>query len=254
MQEGFRVWGLCRRSDISYYSNVVASSYSHVWWTIDDWTEFLDWAALSGVNLALAYTGQEEIFRKTFSEFGISDEVFGNWSNGAAWLAWSRGQSMHGVGTSDSEGNPPLSKKWMLDQWVLQRQILAHMRSLGMVSVLPAFQGNVPPLLASLFPTANISLQGSGRHYAAWLDALDPLFAKIGDRYMQHLIADFGTDHWYEADGYFSAGSPPWLSERTGVHVRMREDDPDPRLVQQAREHGEAAYQAMNRTDPLAIW
>lgn len=40
----------------------------------------------------------EEIYRKTFNSFGVTDDQFAAWSNGVAWLAWSRGQSMHGIG------------------------------------------------------------------------------------------------------------------------------------------------------------
>jgi hypothetical protein len=31
----------------------------------------------------------------------------------------------------------------------------------------------------------------------AWLAASDPLFDKIADAWMEIMIADFGTDHWY---------------------------------------------------------
>jgi hypothetical protein len=30
----------------------------------------MDWMALSGVNLALAFTGQEEVFRKVYTNLG----------------------------------------------------------------------------------------------------------------------------------------------------------------------------------------
>ena len=154
-----------KRTNISYYQNVVASSYTHAFWDMADWSFFLDWCALSGVNVMLAYTGQEEVYRKTCAEFGINSTQFGNWSNGPAWLGWSRGQSMHGVGVS---AEVPLSQTWMTKQWRLQKQILARMRELGIVPVLPAFQGNVPPVMKmERFPTANISVQGTGRHYAA---------------------------------------------------------------------------------------
>jgi alpha-N-acetylglucosaminidase len=79
-----------RQTDVSTYQNVVASSYSHPWWSFDDWSHFIDWEALNGVNLALAFTGQEEVYRKVFAEVGISADIFGNWSNGVAWLSWSR--------------------------------------------------------------------------------------------------------------------------------------------------------------------
>ena len=41
-----------RRSNISYYQNVVASSYTHAFWTFTDWEHMLDWMALSGINVA----------------------------------------------------------------------------------------------------------------------------------------------------------------------------------------------------------
>jgi alpha-N-acetylglucosaminidase len=207
-----------RTVEYSYFQNVVESSYSFAFYGWAEWEAMIDWQALTGINLGLAYTGQEEIYRKTFATFGVNDSTFGNWTNGPAWLAWSRGQSMHGVGAS-GQGSPghgiSLTQSWMTAQHALQKQILKRMRDLGIVPVLPAFQGNVPPIMKSeLYPTANISVQGGGRHYAAWLDGVDPLFGQIADRYMQIMCADFGCqDHWYEADGYFAAGRPPWYTE-----------------------------------------
>lgn len=72
--------------------NVVAFSYSFWYYTAADWQRMVDWMALSGVNLALAYTGQEEVYRKTFNEFGVTDDEFAEWMNGPAFMAWSRGQ------------------------------------------------------------------------------------------------------------------------------------------------------------------
>jgi hypothetical protein len=67
----------------------------------------------------------------------------------------------------------------------------------------------------------------------AWMNSVDPLYAKIADAWMQTIIADFGTDHWYQLDGcarapsgrraarlsdgprlpgrYFNGGTAPWL-------------------------------------------
>lgn len=138
--------------------------------------------ALIGINVALAYTGQEEVYRKAFLQFGVNATQYGNWTSGPAWEGWSRGQSMHGVGVSADE---PLSTVWMTKQAALQKQILARMRALGLAPVLPAFQGNIPPVMKTeLFPGLNATVQGHGRHYAAWLDATDPMFQKIGDAYM----------------------------------------------------------------------
>lgn len=164
-----------------------------------------------------SYTAQEEIYRKTLSHFGVNDPAFGNWANGAAWLSWSRGQSMHGVwaGGAGMLPHTSLSRAWMAAQHALQVKILARMREIGIVPILPAFQGNVPPIMKTeLFPASNISAQGGGRHYAA-CDGTDPLFGKIADVYMETMCADFGcNEHWYEADGYFAAGRPPWYQQQ----------------------------------------
>lgn len=243
-----------RTVPISYFSNVVTFSYSYVWYNMDDWTQWIDWAALSGINLALSYTGQEEIYRKTFNQFGINDTVFAEWSNGAAWLAWSRGQSMHGCGLHCGGACQALPLSWMKKQWQLQKDILALQRSIGIVGVLPTFQGNVPPLMRELYPNANITKKG-----AAWFDDLDPLFTTIQKAYMKILIADFGTDHWYETDGFFNQHQGPWydkLDESRTIYQSFTQwTSPDDVPIDPlAYAHSATAYMSMNSTDPKAIW
>ena len=42
-----------------------------------------------------------------------------------------------------------------------------------------------------------------------WLDALDPLYAEVADLWMETLVEDFGTDNWYQLDGYLNGGPAP---------------------------------------------
>jgi len=245
-----------RRRDVSYGWNVCAASYTQAWWAWDDWSRHLDWLALHGVNLALAYTGQERLYADVYADLGVDYAAFANWSNGPAHLAWSRGQSTHGVGG-------PLPRTFADAQLALAKRILARMRGLGVVPVLPSFQGNVPPALKDLFPEANITVQAP--HWTsgavAWLDATDPLFATIGDAFLERVVAEFGadadgdgvgdaTEHFYEADGYFAAGDPPWYAARRGGPSNAGAyGSPD-----DARAHASGAYGAMARTDPDARW
>jgi len=127
--------------------------------------------------------------------------------------------------------------------------------------------------MAELYPSAKISAQAAhwGGGVAAWLDATDPLFQRIGDTLILEVIADFGidtdgdgtgdiTEHWYEADGYFSAGDPPWRRRRlTEQHSGSMPMPPISGLYAidtftDAKRHAEKAYMAMNATDPDAIW
>lgn len=187
----------------SYAMNVCTHSYSFVWYDWKAWESFIDWMALSGINLVLAMTGQEEVQYKVFSKFGLSDSDIRSWFNGPAFLTWSRGQNEYGAGIAG-----PLPRSWMQAQHALQIQILARYRSLGIVGQLPGFQGNVPVQLKDIQKDDNITRQGD----TGWMNSVDPLFGKIADVWMQTMIADFGTDHWYQLDGYFDGSTAPWLA------------------------------------------
>lgn len=236
-----------RNSAYTYLMNVCTHSYSLVWYGWKEWEQFIDWMALSGINLMLAMTGQEEVQYKVFRRLGLDDIDVRSWFNGPALLTWSRGQNEYGAGLLG-----PLPRSWMKDQWDLQRKILPRLRSLGITGQLPGFQGNVPIKLKALYNDTNITRAGA----TGWMDSLDPLFGKIADLWMETLIADFGTDHWYQLDGYFDGGVAPWMStnnahakqERKLGHIdKIRRDE-------MAYRRATSAYQGLNRTDPNAIW
>ena len=71
-----------------YYQNVCTSSYSFVWWDWTRWEKEIDWMALNGINLPLAFTGQEEIWRRVYAKLGVSQEDLGEHFAGPAFLAW----------------------------------------------------------------------------------------------------------------------------------------------------------------------
>ena len=62
-----------RNTEFSYIMNVCTHSYSLVWYGWKEWEAFIDWMSLSGINLFLALTGQEEVQYKVFEAFGLSD-------------------------------------------------------------------------------------------------------------------------------------------------------------------------------------
>eukprot|EP00929_Paragymnodinium_shiwhaense_P005980 TRINITY_DN10875_c0_g1_i1.p1 TRINITY_DN10875_c0_g1~~TRINITY_DN10875_c0_g1_i1.p1 ORF type:complete len:829 (-),score=178.72 TRINITY_DN10875_c0_g1_i1:88-2508(-) len=235
----------------SYMMNVCTHSYSLVWYDWQDWQRFIDWMALSGINNVLALTGQEEVQFKVFQKLGLKDDDIRGWFNGPAFLTWSRGQNEYGAGIAG-----PLPRSWMKEQWELQKQILARYRALGIVGQLPGFQGNVPASLKAIAQDSNMTIQGA----TGWIDALDPLFQKVADVWMETMIEDFGTDHWYQLDGYFNGGTAPWLlqaQEASSAPSRQLQESktseavaPDPAWY--AR--GQAAFRSLNKTDPEAIW
>jgi len=47
-----------------FYQNVCTVSYSFVWWNWTRWEQEIDWMVMNGINVALAFTGQEAIWQK----------------------------------------------------------------------------------------------------------------------------------------------------------------------------------------------
>lgn len=56
-----------RSVEYSYFQNVVESSYSFAFYSWEDWEKLIDWQALVGINLGLAYTGQARPCPRTAS-------------------------------------------------------------------------------------------------------------------------------------------------------------------------------------------
>ncbi|PON74257.1 Alpha-N-acetylglucosaminidase [Parasponia andersonii] len=221
----------------NYYQNVVTSSYSFVWWDWERWEKEIDWMALQGINLPLAFTGQESIWQKVFMDFNISKENLNDFFGGPAFLAWARMGNLHAWGGT-------LSQNWLDKQLVLQKQILSRMLELGMTPVLPSFSGNVPATLKKIRPSANITrlgdwntVDGDPRWCCTYLlDPSDPLFVELGAAFIKKQIKEYGdvTDI-YNCDT-FNENSPPTT---------------DPAYISSL---GAAVYKAMWEGDKDAVW
>lgn len=226
-----------RATSWNYYQNVVTSSYSYVWWDWERWEKEIDWMALQGVNLPLAFTGQESIWQKVFQRYNLSKSNLDGFFGGPSFLAWARMGNLHGWGG-------PLPHSWLQRQLFLQKRILFRMRELGMTPVLPAFSGNVPAGLRTIFPSAKITQLGDWNtvdHDPRWcctllLDPTDKLFVEIGQAFVQQQLKEYGgTSHIYNCDT-FNENTPP-------------SDDPD-----YISTLGAGVFDAMHAGDKDAVW
>lgn len=195
---------------LNYYQNAVTSSYSFAWWDWKRWEKEIDWMALQGINMPLAFTGQEAIWRKVFQKFNISNSDLDDFFGGPAFLAWSRMGNLHKWGG-------PLPQSWFDQQLILQKKVIGRMFELGMTPVLPAFSGNIPAAFKQIYPSAKITRLGnwfSVHSDPRWcctylLDAMDPLFVEIGKAFIEQQQKEYGrTSHVYNCDT-FDENTPP---------------------------------------------
>ncbi|XP_076077082.1 alpha-N-acetylglucosaminidase-like isoform X2 [Mytilus galloprovincialis] len=217
-----------------YYQNVCTVSYSFVWYKWEDWEKQLDWMALHGLNLPLAFTGQEAIFQRVYMKMGMTMKDMQTHFGGPAFQAWSRMGNMRGWGG-------PITQTWLNDQLILQHKILDRMRAFGMIPVLPGFAGHVPEALSRLHPKANVSrLRDWGRFNETYcctylLDFGDPLFKEIGVSFIKEMEYEFGVDHIYNVDSF-------------------NEMKPKSGSAEYLQEVGSIIFDVLQTGDPDAIW
>ncbi|XP_016380507.1 alpha-N-acetylglucosaminidase-like [Sinocyclocheilus rhinocerous] len=218
-----------------YYQNVCTQSYSSVWWDWPRWQMEIDWMALNGINLPLAFTGQEVLWQEVYLSLGLNQTELDRFFTGPAFLAWNR------MGNLFQWGGP-LPQSWHVKQLYLQvLNILKKMRSFGMIPVLPAFSGIVPEGITRLFPQANVTKLNPWSHFnctyssAYVLDPRDPLFQRIGALFLTQVIKEFGTDHIYNTDTFNemvpASSDPAYLASIS-----------------------RAVFNTMTSVDPQAIW
>lgn len=216
---------------IRYFFNYCTFSYTMAWWDWAQWQRMIDWMALKGINMPLAVTGQEAVWRLVLRDLGLTDSMIRQFLVGPAYLPWGWMGNIDGLGG-------PLPASWIDSHITLERQILARERSLGMTPILQGFTGHVPESLRQVFPHAQLRRTGdwSAGFSGTWfLDPLDPLFQRIGKAFIERQTELYGTDHYYAADS-FNEIDPP--SNDSTFLAGM----------------GRAVYQAMHAADSSATW
>lgn len=216
-----------------FFLNYCTFGYTMPWWKWEDWEHFIDWMALQGINLPLAITGQESIWYKIWTDFGLSDEQIRSYFTGPAHLPW------HRMLNIDHWGGP-LPKSWLDGQESLQKRIVARERELNMRPVLPAFSGHVPVALKEVQPDAKIERMSDWAGFAIedypyFLDPMDSLFPVIQKKFIEKETELYGTDHIYGIDLFNEMIPRSWEPEYLSRVSRQ-------------------CYESLASADPDAVW
>eukprot|EP00051_Salpingoeca_urceolata_P011079 m.136572 g.136572 ORF g.136572 m.136572 type:complete len:913 (-) comp16976_c2_seq5:202-2940(-) len=225
-----------RQADNTYYMNVCTYGYSLAFVPWAYWEKHIDWMALNGINLPLAFVGQEWLWVQVFDAYNISRADQYEFYSGPAFLPWFRMGNMQGWG-----GGGARDLEWFEARKALQLQVLSRMRGLGMRPVLPAFAGHLPSAFAKQYPHANTSTSPEWANFlppygsVTILEPSDPMFVEIGNKFVALQTAVYGTDHIYNCDTYNEMNPPT----------------NDPAYLAQA---AKAVYQGMAGADAEAVW
>eukprot|EP00210_Caulerpa_lentillifera_P008452 g8064.t1 len=225
-----------RSVPISFYQNVVTSSYSMAYWDWPRWETEIDWMALHGVNLPLALLGQEFIWTRVYKELGIQFEELEDFFTGPSFLAWGRMGNIQGYGG-------PLPWSYIQSQSRLQLKIVGRMRSFGMTPVFSGFAGFVPRAFAAKYPKAKVKKSANWCNFPEQyccvliLDPTDPFFTQIGSLFLKYQREVYGYDNvgFYAVDVF---------NEMTPVQS-------DPEYLQKT---SNAIYSVLKSVESQPIW
>jgi alpha-N-acetylglucosaminidase len=214
----------------------VTFSYTTPFYTWSDWELELDWLALHGVNLPLAWVGFEAILLDVFRSIGLSDAETISFFSGPAFQSWNR------FGNIQGSWNGSLPLDFIADQSVLQKKIVSRMLELGMTPILPAFTGFVPRALVDHYPNATVVNGSRWEDFeveytnTTFLEPSDPLFAKLQDKVISTQIEYYGNiTSFYTLDQY-------------------NENDPYSGALDYLRNVTRGTWQSLKSANPSAVW
>ncbi|KAK5175005.1 uncharacterized protein LTR77_000141 [Saxophila tyrrhenica] len=219
-----------------YHFNTVTFSYTAAFWTWEDWELQLDWMALHGINLPLAWVGYEKILVDVLLEYGFTHENIASFLSGPAFQAWNR------FGNIQGSWGGELPMDWINSQFALQKKIVARMVELGMTPVLPSFTGFVPMQIGNIYSDAAFVNGSQWNDFqprytnVTFLEPFDPLFAKMQKSFIQKQTEAYGSvSHIYTLDQY-------------------NENDPYSGDLDYLRNVTKNTIQALKGADPDAVW
>lgn len=219
-----------------YFFNTVTFSYTAPFWSWSDWELELDWLALHGVNLPLAWVGFEKILLDAFQEVNLTTTQILPFFSGPAFQAWNR------FGNTQGSWGGELPLQWIDQQFQLQQKILTRMLELGMTPILPAFTGFVPRALLDVFPNATVVNGSRWEDFpveytnTTFLEPSDPLFSKLQNIVLTKQLDYYGNiTQFYTLDQY-------------------NENDPFSGDLDYLRNVTYGTWQSLKSANPGAVW
>ena len=226
--------------DWRYYLNFCTYSYSMSFWDWDRWQQELDWMALHGVNMPLAITGVECVWREVLMHsYGYTLGEVNTFVTGSAYYGWFFMNNMTGWGG-------PQPESWYTHQQTMARKIFQRMKDFGMSPVIPGYVGMIPKDFMTQTEASTISgwtasdIVNGGN----WCSFVRPYFVNNTERLkdfaanyyaaFDRLYGDVCTTHFYAIDPFHEGGVPSGVTS--------------------AEASVQAMWEALQAYDAKAVW
>lgn len=185
-----------------YYLNYCTYSYTMAFWNWERWEKELDWMAMHGINMPLALTGTEVVWRNVLvNKLGYTLTEANDFVAGSGFQAWFLMNNLEGWGG-------PNPDSWYDQQEALQKKIVARMRELNMEPVFAGYSGMVPSNIGAK-KGWSISNPGTWCSFQrpGFLLPTDANFNEMAQYYYDEMRALYGTSRYYSMDPFHEGGS-----------------------------------------------
>lgn len=217
-----------------YNYNVVTFGYTLPFYDWERWRKEIDWMALHGFDLPLAYAGFEAIGTRVWKKFQLTQAEIDSFYTGPAYLPW------HRMGNLINHDGP-LTDSYHTFQLDLQHKILDAFKALGMTPICPGFAGFIPRGILRIYPNVkhyNTSWCGfPEKNHATLLSPEEDLFLTIGGMFIEEYEKEFGKQKFYIADT-FNEMSIPSVDDKHAWLATM----------------GQRLYTSITQKNPTAVW
>lgn len=213
-----------------FFLNYCTFGYSMNWWKWSEWEHFIDWMALNGVNMALATSGQEYLWKQVWSEIGLTEQEITDYFTGPSYLPW------HRMANIDA-WHSPLPNTWIEKQYDLQKQIIKREKELNIRPILTSFSGHVPKSLKRIYPKAKITKLNAWtgfeeQYNSYYLDAEEPIFKEIQKKFLIKQKEIYGNSNIYGIDPFNELDPPSWEPDylakaAKNIYKSVEEINPD---------------------------
>ncbi|MBQ7443216.1 MAG: alpha-N-acetylglucosaminidase [Bacteroidaceae bacterium] len=213
--------------DWRYYLNFCTYSYSMAFWDWERWQRELDWMALHGVNMPLAITGMECVWKHVLMEtYGYTLDEVNTFVSGSGYYGWFFMNNLTAWG-----GPQPVS--WYAQQHALARNIFRRMKDFGMSPVIPGYVGMIPKDFLSQADAATITGWAASDivNGGNWCSFVRPYFVNNTQRLKEFaadyyaafeaLYGDVCATHFYAIDPFHEGGVPSGVTNASASVTAM---------------------------------
>ncbi|MBE6254523.1 MAG: alpha-N-acetylglucosaminidase [Prevotella sp.] len=212
-----------------YYLNFCTYSYSMAFWDWERWQQELDWMALHGINMPLAITGMECVWKEVLMKaYGYTLDEVNTFVCGSAYYGWFFMNNLTAWGG-------PQPESWYTQQQMLGRKIFQRMKDFGMQPVIPGYVGMIPKDFMSQAEATKITgwkasdIVNGGN----WCSFVRPYFVNETARLKEFaanyyaafeaLFGDVCDTHFYAIDPFHEGGVPGGVTSAAASVAAMWE-------------------------------